>query len=128
MVFSPVDSIVLVPNLVMVKEDPCLCRDLGLKYSEDDSPGKLSLSFCTTVSIKSHQNLACSSGRRFSARSLEVDTIDPCKSNLQIVRGDVGVMVFSPADQLVPMSNPRVMKVLVGDKAVVSQSGDETSP
>ena len=46
--------------------------------------------------------------------------IDPCESNLQNVRGDVGVMVFSPTDQSVPVPNPWVMKVLVGDKVVVS--------
>ena len=62
MVFSPEDRSVPVPNPCMAKmglmEALFICRDLGLKGSDDDSPGQLSLLYCAAVSVKSPLKVA----------------------------------------------------------------------
>ena len=55
-------------------------------------------------------------GRRVYACSVVEESIVPCGSYVQFMSDDVGVMIFSPEDLSIPVLNPRVVKMHLGDK------------
>ena len=101
MVNAPVFSSMPSPNpcltLSQKVEAPYLCSDKMVKDTSSCS-GKLSISFCGAVSVKSNQKMAQSplAGRGIFTRTQVDKPFDSAQPSLKFVCSPMGVLAYSP--------------------------------